>query len=518
MIAKMEINKMNNGVELRQGLLDHLRYNDFYLSGKIKEDLIGRLHVDSLSDLRTVDIDPIDGSGLIKTRPHTVHDLHLIELQNERHVPFKSLFLQIFSSANLHEDAQQYRERKRRIENRERHMQYWNILGLPTPFLLTVEKKENRVSGDYAYGIITDYWDGNSHDEDLMAINFRSSMVANHLKNEFVNPLEKMRLQKELEELKSLKAKIAISVLDTEHEIAVKGTDNILLAGERLVINMPTRDYNYYKAKILNNFRFAFKWHCRVDPKPELKGKNKRQNLTDEFDRHIDPIVRLLSDPEKQVYVHGDEFFHNFKYRFLSGKLRSGVFDSDHACVDRLELSRAKTLLSPLLDVDYVSMDKYLSDANERLLSDLSQAESGASVKDRLAYLIVPKVVGSTLESDLIEICEGINIIGRISEGDLNNTKYIIQRADTILNYSNPHVDFPANSPSAIPLGIYSSKLNIAKLKGRLDERLGRMIEGNTPYGRINDPVLLESVKGLKGILAYFTIPDDSKQLELFPQ
>lgn len=515
MIAKMEIKKTSNGIELRTGLLESLRDNEFYLSGKIKEDLAERLHV-LLGNLSQVDIHQVDGSGLIKTRPHTVHDLHVIELKDARNSILRSLFLQIFSSANLHEDAQQYRERRRKIENRERHIQYWNKLEFPTPFLLTVEKRESRDTGDYAYGIISDYWDGNSHDEDLMAINFRALMVAHHLSNEFVNPLEKIRLQKELEELKVLKAKIASSVLDTQHEVAVKGTDNIILAGDRLVMGMPTRDFEYYKWKILDNFRFAFKWHCRVDPKPELKGKNRRQELTDRFEEYIVPIVRILADDNKKVYAHGDEFFHNFKYRSILGKRRSGMFDSDHACMNRLELSRAKTLLSPLLDADYESIDRYLTAANERLLINLHQADSEATVKDRLSHLVLPQAVGSTLESDLIEVYEAINIIGRIAEGDLNNTKHIIQRADTTINYSNPHIDFPSAKPGAIPLGMFSSRSDVYKLRGRLDERLSRMIEGNTPYGRINDRVLLESLKGLQGILAYFTIPDHNGKIEPF--
>jgi len=448
--------------------------------------------------------------------PMARSDLSVLELQGNNSLSLGKLFLQIYNSRKRRPVGESPAMSAQQLEMggleevayRQKHMDFWNEVALPAPYLIGVAR-ELDTNGDYAVGLITEFWPGVTHDLDVLAIHKRMEQVEVLIRSEFTPESRREKLLEEFGKLEEMRTNIVRSVLSTIDEFAVIGTEALEMH-RGLWKDTRHTDFEFYKKKVLDYFSVAHDWHCVVDKKLDLKGQKRR--LRREFAKYMDPIVQAVADQTKFVYAQGDEFLHHFQYRkFTNGsstKLRSGVFDADHACFNRLERSRSKILLSPLLNFNYESVHDLLKEADDELHVRLNALPSWSSLRDRLGHLVLPANTQSRLEFDLVAIYESICMIGRAAKDDMTNWEHSIKRRQKTPQYSNPFLNFPADTPDSVELAAYDSKPSIAKLVYRLNERIDIMLEGPTRYSKVEDPGLTSSLTGLKTLLKDFTIPE----------
>mgnify|MGYP001593690733 CR=1 FL=1 len=510
-----EEDNTKDGETLRRELLHLIESRNYYRREELQPILETRLAI-PLADLDTVLSRSVEDGNVDTITTLKSSDLHILELLDRQKSPIGRLFVQCYFSgmknafkvsANMFE-PETMEEKLKQLEYRCKHLQFWNGIYLPSPLLVDFVKNVNERNGEFAAVIITDYWSGATHNLDIIAIDGRNSDIDKLIADTIlVKGYDKSKLLKEKEDLLREREKIPRSALETVDEFAIAGTDSLdINPSLKRIIKVLGREF--YERKIMNYFEQAYRWHCKVDPNFALGAKKKK--IIGDFKTNIEPVLEIIADSTKFVYAQGDEFIHNYMYRRVLDddeeyKLVSGVFDSERSCLNRLERSRAKLFMSPLLYLSYESEQKFLDEADNRLLLRLSKLESGSIAKERLAHIILDQAK-SRLEFDLIALYEGICTIGRVAQDDLLNRQHVINTFGKSVRYSNPHINFPSGAPISVNPGRYNSRENITRLKTRLSERFDTMISGNTPYGVIQDSVLLDSVKGLREILAYFTI------------
>lgn len=450
------------------------------------------------------------------TSPLARSELYLIDLLAENRLTLGTLFLQLYysgmKSPSPNMSSQQIESAKdklREIDYRVKHMSLWNEASLHSPYFMGIEKSIGEDDRDYAIGILTQFLDGNTHDLDMLAINRRASRIEEQLMDDrFLTSQMRDKLEKEKEDLLTKKTQIVDSILRTINDFAVTGTDTISKSKHRPLFDSTlVTDKKFYETKSLEYFNHAYEWHCKVKPDPSVKLRNMLEN----FDKSMGLLVGRLSDRDKFIYAQGDEFLHHYQARLdvrdKNDVMRSAVFDADHACFNRLERSRSKILLSPLLDLSYEDKQEYLDGADLDLVERLKKAGEDTLSNARLAYM--KDRDKARLDFDLIAINEALCIIGRAAFDDKKNKRYTFSRHNVSANYNNPNINyrFPENIRGAVYLGAYPSRKTISIVTGNLNTLVQRMVDGETPYGllRVEE---IDSLKRIQDILGKFSIPD----------
>lgn len=425
------------------------------------------------------------------------------------------IFLQMYYSGMRRQSPnisyQQYESAKdkiREIDYRAKHMSLWNELDLPSPYFLGVEKIVDKESGEYAIGILTHFWGGNTHDLDMIAINRRLNKIKEQEErdNIFLTTQIKNKLIEERKDLETKKDEIINSVLRTINDFAVFGTDR-LGRDKKMLDDTFFTDSQFYERKGVDYFHRAFKWHCKVRPTPEI---NQPQLVTD-FRGALEPILIRLADKDKFVYAQGDEFLHHYQYnlKIKDGKenLKSGVFDADHSCFNRLERSRLKILLSPSLELDYDDIHRYISKANSDLEEKLNLVVDGSLARQRLTYLTDRE--NAMVESDLIALYEALCMVGRAAQDDLKNKTHTLLRENLAIPYNNPFIKFKfeENMRAAVSYGAYTPRKIIFMVTEKLNKGINRMLDDNAQH-KILSTYETDSLKRLQDILGKFTLPE----------
>lgn len=457
--------------------------------------------------------------------PTARSELSTIDLLDINRNFLKRLFLQIyysgmksqgvFSESRPAEHEVGESEKINEMKYREKHMSFWNEIGLYAPKLWGVEKNVNTETGDFVIGLFTEYWPGATHFLDILAINDRQDTLAQQINDPFVKSNIRNQLLQESMELDEKKSDIPVSVLRTINDFAVRGTNAL----KDRNLETRTRNFTEYLEKSLGFFNSAYTWHCTVSQDPGAK----KGSLTRKFRDAFKILLSRVVNPERFIYSQGDEFLHHYQYtrepKSANGEVVSGVFDADRASLRAIERGRAKALLAPYLDLSYESFVNFIETANRDLEERLKYTVDGVA-KERLSY-IFEDPVKTMLQHNLWAVVEGVWGIGRAAEDDLFNKKRSLSIENTTVDYSNPLIRFknPGNMPRVVSLGEYTSRKRIQVLTYRLSERLDNLTDSNGIYKlQESDKELYDGLKNLQEILLRFELPFAFGQRELpFP-
>lgn len=482
-------------------------------------------------------IDDVGRRAYITTGPTPRSELIRLDLVTSENRLIVPLFLQLYSNMKRSsstisrpvsaEQAITPEEKVAEVEYRRRQMEFCNECRLPVPRLIGVEKEGPlQVDGGFAVGLITVFLDGAMpHELDILASNYRLEQIGLSLQDSLLTSHMRKKLLDEQDAIKQLKFDIPDSILDTQNAFAVVGTYNLMKEENKELLKL-MEEKRYWRfsskkdpvlafrlGKTRDYFKKAYRWHCEV---------RRNQNVdpteaTRTFTELILPLLQPSLRKEAFVYQQGDEFPHNYQYGFIPHRgaedLVSFVFDLDHACLDTRERSMVKTLLPPYMDLDYDGVSEKVIKSNERLGRLLMEADEKifVTLEPRLAY-IKEDPNKALLYFDLTAIDETICMIGRSAQDERGNAVSTNRRWTMVPPYSNQIVfkqlmkklgSTYHDLPTAVPLNMLRPRLFIKRLKDGLAERITRMIDGKTPYGKISDEIR-RSLEGLMGLSKEF--------------
>ena len=221
----VNLNYSNKGGELlRDAIISRLQRKEFSnLNGKLLRIGVPLSRIDSVLSKLQVVPSPMARSELYR--------LDLLEIDRSL---LTSLALQMYysgmKSPSPNMSAQQTesaKDKMKEVNYRVKHMAFWNENGLPSPNFIGVERAVDGL--DYAMGIVTQYWDGNTHELDMFAINRRLKKIDEQLQRDKIVLSTHIisKLKEEETDLLNKKSEIVSSILKTINDFAVFGTDGL---------------------------------------------------------------------------------------------------------------------------------------------------------------------------------------------------------------------------------------------------------------------------------------------------
>ncbi|MDP4012883.1 MAG: hypothetical protein Q8R00_04740 [Candidatus Nanoarchaeia archaeon] len=495
-----------DGNTLYLEILNEISTNsDFYRSGEISE----RLRLMNIDPGNIANIIPNSHQHDAPTKTSTSYVLDLISGDHRR--PLISLYAQFYYTGMIQSNTPgvplRHEKRKANLVYRKEQLDFLNRLGLPVPHAFTIVNRDS--GGNFATALLTEYWRYEvPHSLNLLALNYRLAQIEERMKRDhtldhFPYTVLKNKLNEEKKLIIKIKDDMIDSTLDTINMIASIATHT--LYHERGNTALDKAKISFDEDKATNAFSDVYNWYALMAGNERLSIKNHKEKIRSKFASSMDNLIEFIKDPSKTVYLQGDEFLYHFQYTKMNGKVYSGIFDFDRAGLDRLEKSKAKVLLSVLLDYDYDKQSDFVIRSNERLEDMLAYVSSDENeeVRKRLNYIKNPEKF--MLYFDIAAIYETIRMAGRIAYDTLKHKEFVTKREDLLFDFDNQILkdimgeEFYTNLPEKVPLKIFGANSSIPLLKAGLETRIYRMIEGNTPYGKVPEKSLedLEIILGL---------------------
>lgn len=373
------------------------------------------------------------------------------------------------------------------------HLRFWNGCLLPGPKVFDYFTKSIKIKGnkDMIEGILMDYWEGKTHDLDILAID----KEIREEKEKALQSIIPEKAKTRIEYLKEQRRKLILSALRTINEFSVFGTYHLKakdIAGfediEEKTVHFPE---NYYLNKGVHYLQAIYLWSQILKGNLSLEDVLNRnfnekirkdlENLKDKFTDAISPVIEVLNDKEKQRYAQGDEYLHNMQYHcFFHRKegnpiQKTGFFDAGKVCIGREEESKAKLLLSFLLDLEYLEVNDMFKQSLEdkkNLVEDYKTKMPG------LESLLIDEEK-SLKAFDMISLYELMCHIGKEAQHTTVNRVNYERLINSEIEYFNPLLDLKRQNgfPTIrISLNAYQAGSANKKMKRRLEERIAYIL------------------------------------------
>lgn len=400
-----------------------------------------------------------------------------------------------------------------------KHLKFWHKRLFPTPVPLDLKREVRELKDGTKFrmiGLLSQYWDGLTHDWDVIAINSAIKQKESKIKTLEESPSlvgvykkTKEQLVEEIGELAKLKNNIVRSVIRTINEVMVYGTHFTKTDSEDK--KLPVYDpkdaaQKYYQRKLLSSLEKAIIWRELVekgnmdphelhkvygldlqDISPELEKlvKNAKREIKECFPLLIGPFL----DRKRYMYTQGDEFLHHFQhYKFKPGNngsnelvLKSGIFDASRVMKGTPEWSKSKVLLSYLLDLCYDKVRTDLVYSLEHQNEIVDKGEKEGKLKNINIFRIDKKDFKEIYKIfDLVSLVEGLCLWGR-KVSDTIESKRFYELCEEDRAYKNPHIEFPGGeAPHRVSYECYTPEKAIPSIRERLEERLDTMLLNGT--------------------------------------
>ncbi len=346
-------------------------------------------------------------------------------------------------------------------------IRFWNAASLPAPLVFDLNCVDHQ--GVVHYYLAMEFWDGNTHDLNVLALNQYARNTSQDKKNQqlFVD---------------SEKDNIVTSSLGAMRKFHVIGTKEARTKGMHVFV---PEDLNRYF--IEDRGRLYFERYLKLKSAQGM-GLNGVEETLNSFCRILLPILEPLFDTQRNLYSQGDEYLHHFQYRQSSnGHKLTGIFDSDHVMMMRPEYSFAKLLTSHLLDLDF---------NNELTYVESTFFSPNAPQGERYNRLISGKDV--IRDYILISLATRLFDIGKRASHALRED-YINTRIVTGVTFKPHKIEFPLKEYVPPSVKYPSVKDSIAVQTRALQDRLTMIERGE--FNDILHPQDRENIKGLQQFL-----------------
>ncbi len=387
------------------------------------------------------------------------------------------------------------------------HQQFWNHINIPSPILYDFVDKDN-------YKILLmEYWSVPSHDWDIVVIKEAlNDLIEKEKEKSFCPP----HIIKEIDENKQILSNTLESIINsmsrTVNEVIIKGTnqrEKYKEINKNFYTSSPDNPVDYYLNRLADRLekiilrqaildgditidkahKYMKKWlgHTLALPK---RIRKKVEESTTKIKDLFNPLISDLLIKENLVYSQGDAYLHHFKFNNFEedGKpiRKSGIFDSCHSILEPESLTKTYYLLSPLLDLDYKSVERFFSESlvhKENLKAKINNEKVILEKIDDLNEQYLKRSINCF---DGWAVFEEICAVGREATDELINKVVHDKITDQKRLYENPYLPefnriFKGN---VIPISFSKHKADytIDRLTDRIKERLEKMISKETRY------------------------------------
>lgn len=345
-------------------------------------------------------------------------------------------------------------------------MRFWNAIGLPAPLVFDLSKGEHR--GVVHYYLAMEFWDGNTHDLNVLALDQYARNTTSGGKNQ-------------QDFVESEKDNIILSSLEAIRRFHVVGTKEART--RRIDVFTPHDVHRYF---VEDRGALYFDKYLRL--KLEVGASDIEETLHS-FCQVLIPLLEPFSVVEKYRYSQGDEYLHHFQYRqHNNGHRVTGIFDADHAMMTRPEYSLAKLLTSHLLDLSLEQELEYVK--STFFSSDAPQGER---------YLGLGPTRDSMRDYVLISLATRLFDMGKRASHALRED-HANARIVTGLTFKPHKTTFPLKEyvPPSVRYPIINDSISVQTRA--LQDRLDRTERGE--LGGILHSRDVEHVKGLHNFLA----------------
>ena len=344
-------------------------------------------------------------------------------------------------------------------------MRFWNVIGLPAPLVFDLSEGDHQ--GVVRYYLAMEFWDGNTHDLNVLALNQYAKDTSQDGRDQqpFVD---------------SEKDKIITSSLEAIGKFHVIGTKEART--RKIQVFTPDNMYRYF----VEDRGIPY-----FDKYLKLKsGSNMgfTEEILDSFCQVLLPFLEPFLMTEKNRYSQGDEYLHHFQYRHSNGHKVTGIFDADHVMMIRPEYSLAKLLTSHLLDLGF-----------EQELGYVESAFFSPNAPQGERYLGLGSRRDTMKDYVLVSLATRLFDIGKRASHALRDDQ-VHTRIVTGLTFKPHKIEFPLKE--YVPPSVRYPSINdsISVQIRALQDRLTRIEEGE-----FNDVLYPRDIEHVKCLYSFLT-------------
>src|SRR3989344_3194963 len=490
---------------------------DFYRQPDIS-DRLNKIGINA-EDIQGITVKE-EGFSLFDTA--TLKNITLSDVDNN---VLGTLFAKIYSASKRNERVSISRF-PRRLEQdilySFENLKFKNDLKLPVPVVIhqgvTKEISKEHSHDEYVYVLLTEYWEGPTADQDVIAL--RKLIDARREKlesNKFIGEDEKKALTIDIDSLREvIKKDIVSKSLDTIIEFARSTTDiiennNFRLPSTSVKVDIEKKSYEFYIGKRIRQFKAVLYWNLvnqGVKSKTEIIAedghlKSFATGKWKEFQHLLKPLVGYMFLDGRKVYSQGDQHLHHFKRRKRESESLMGIFDMGSVRMEDPKFGPVRVLSSHLLGLGRKEIKElYL----EKISKYLAYFNPNTAEKDLELALELNMILESIWSASrrtydsLYNTQEYDSVIGSVGE------KSKIYRGNTA---SGGKLIFPGNIelPESIDHRLYSVPVAIASSK----RTLRNIVQGLSSdiFSYYSKPALEEPLKKLYAFIEKNIIETD---------
>ena len=402
------------------------------------------------------------------------------------------------------------------------NLKFQNDLKLPVPVVIhqgvTKEISKEHSHDEYVYVLLTEYWEGPTADQDVIALRKLIDARKEKLKSDkFIDEDEKKVLAVDIDGLRDvIKKDIVSKSLDTVIEFAGCTTDiiennNFRLPNTSIKVDIEKDPYEFYIGKRGRQFKAVLYWNLvnqGVKSKTEIIAedgplKSFATGKWKEFQYLLKPLVGYMFLNGRKVYSQGDQHLHHFKRHKRKSDSLMGIFDMGSVRMEDPMFGPVRVLSSHLLGLGRKEIRELYSEKLSKYLTHFNPNIAEKDIELAFELNMIPESLWSASRrtyDSLYNTQEYDSVIGSVGE------KSKIYRGHTT---SGEKLILPRNIelPEAIDHRLYSVPVAIASSKRTLRD----IVQGlnSDISGYYDKPALKEPLRKLYAFIEKNIIETD---------